>query len=63
MSDVVPAGPRTVDRRRWRRDIVRHLEDFPRQYSALEHAMAAFGGDFDMQRFKEAFDTIDDLDA
>ncbi|HLM85255.1 MAG TPA: hypothetical protein VK272_03605 [Solirubrobacteraceae bacterium] len=63
MSEVVPAGTRTVDRRRWRRDIARHLDDFPRQYSALEHAMAAFGGSFDLQRFKEAFDTVDDMDA
>jgi hypothetical protein len=27
--------PRKVDLKRWRRDIVRHLEDFPRQYAAL----------------------------
>ncbi|MGA2454994.1 MAG: hypothetical protein ABSG93_15890 [Solirubrobacteraceae bacterium] len=63
MSDAAPAEPRAVDRRRWRRDIARHLEDFPRQYAALEHAMAAFGGDFDLRRFKEAFDTVDDMDA
>ncbi len=25
--------------------------------------MAAFAGDFDLQRFKEAFDTVDDMDA
>ena len=25
--------------------------------------MAAFGGDFDLRRFEEAFDTIDDMDA
>jgi hypothetical protein len=57
------AGPeqRKVDRKRWWRDIIRHLEDFPRQYAALERAMAAFGGDFDLRRFKEAFDTNDDL--
>jgi uncharacterized protein YutE (UPF0331/DUF86 family) len=55
--------PRKVDRKRWRRDIVRHLEDFPRQYAALERAMATFGGDFDLRQFKEAFDTTDDLDA
>jgi uncharacterized protein YutE (UPF0331/DUF86 family) len=55
--------PRKVDNRRWRRDVVRHLEDFPRQYAALERAMAAFGGDFDARQFKEAFDTQDDLDA
>jgi hypothetical protein len=55
--------PRKADRGRWRRDIVRHLEEFPRQYAALESAMAAFGGDFDMQEFKEAFNTADDMEA
>jgi hypothetical protein len=39
----LPAEPRKVDRSRWRRDVARHLEDFPRQYAALEHAMAALG--------------------
>jgi uncharacterized protein YutE (UPF0331/DUF86 family) len=63
VSDANTSEPRTVDRRRWRRDIARHLEEFPRQYTALEHAMAAFGGDFDLRRFKEAFDTVDDMDA
>jgi uncharacterized protein YutE (UPF0331/DUF86 family) len=55
--------PRRVDSRRWQRDIIRHLADFPRQYAALERAMAAFGGDFDLRRFKEAFDTVEDMDA
>jgi uncharacterized protein YutE (UPF0331/DUF86 family) len=59
----VPAEPRKVDRKRWRRDIVRHLEDFPRQYAALERAMAAFGGDFDLGQFKQAFNTMDDMDG
>ena len=59
----MPAEPRKVDRKRWRRDIARHLEDFPRQYAALEHAMAAFGGDFDLRQFKRAFNTMDDIDA
>jgi uncharacterized protein YutE (UPF0331/DUF86 family) len=59
----MPTEPCKVDRKRWRRDIARHLEDFPRQYAALERAMATFGGNFDLQRFKEAFDTIDDMDA
>ena len=59
----MPAEARKVDRKRWRRDIARHLEDFPRQYAALEHAMAAFGGDFDLRLFKQAFNTIDDIDA
>ncbi len=55
--------PRKAQRSRWRRDIVRHLEDFPRQYAALESAMAAFGEDFDLQSFKEAFDTTEDMQA
>jgi hypothetical protein len=55
--------PGSADRKRWRRDIARHLEEFPRQYAALEHAMAVFGGDFDLRQFKAAFDTTDDMDA
>lgn len=55
--------PRKADRKRWRRDVVRHLDDFPRQYAALETAMAAFGEDFDVQEFKEAFNTTDDMEA
>jgi uncharacterized protein YutE (UPF0331/DUF86 family) len=55
--------PSRAERNRWRRDIVRRLEDFPRQYSALENAMGAFGEDFDLQTFKEAFDTAADMDA
>lgn len=52
-----------MERQRWRGDIVRHLEDFPRQYAALESAMSAFGGDFDLQEFREAFDTGEDMEA
>jgi uncharacterized protein YutE (UPF0331/DUF86 family) len=59
----VPVEPRKVDRKRWQRDITRHLEDFPRQYAALERAMAAFGGDFDLRQFKQAFNTTDDMDG
>ena len=54
---------RKADRHRWQRDIVRYLEDFPRQYAALETAMAAFGEDFDLQLFKEAFNTAEDMEA
>ena len=54
---------RPVDLKRWRSAIVRHLEDLPRQYAALEHAMASFGSDFDLPRFKEAYNTSDDMDA
>lgn len=60
---MAQAEPRKAERRRWARDIVRHLEDFPRQYAALETAMAAFGEDFDLQRFKEAFHTTEDMEA
>jgi uncharacterized protein YutE (UPF0331/DUF86 family) len=56
-------GPRKADRTRWRRDILRHLEEFPRQYAALETAMAAFGDDFDRKRFRQAFETTEDLEA
>jgi hypothetical protein len=54
---------RPVDTKRWRRTIVRHLEDLPRQYAALEHAMASFGEDFDLQQFKAAYNTAEDMDA
>jgi uncharacterized protein YutE (UPF0331/DUF86 family) len=60
---MAESGPRKVDRKRWQRDIVRHLADFPRQYAALENAMAAFGDDFDLQRFKEASNTTEDMEA
>lgn len=56
-------GSRQADHGRRRRDIVRRLEDFPRQYAALETAMAAFGDDFDLKPFKRAFETKDDLEA
>jgi len=54
---------RPVDTKRWLLAIVRHLEDLPRQYAALEHAMASFGTDFDLQEFKAAYNTSEDMDA
>jgi hypothetical protein len=54
---------RPVDAKRWRLAVVRQLEDLPRQYAALEHAMAAFGADFDLQQFKEAYNTAEDMEA
>ncbi len=45
---------RKVEGKRWRRDISEHLEQFPRQYAALESAMAAFGGELDLKEFKTA---------
>jgi hypothetical protein len=55
--------PRNASRKRWEREIVRHLEQLPRQYAALESAMAAFGDDFDLRQFKAAFDSWDDMAA
>ena len=60
---VADREPRKADRKRWQREIVRHLEEFPRQYAALETAMAAFGEEFDLQLFKEAFTTREDMEA
>jgi hypothetical protein len=54
---------RPADKKRWRLAIVRHLEDLPRQYAALEHGMASFGEDFDLQQFKAAYNTAEDMDA
>jgi hypothetical protein len=60
---MADAEPRPAAHTRWRRTIVRHLEDLPRQFAALESAMASFGEDFDAKRFKEAFDTTEDMEA
>jgi hypothetical protein len=51
---------RKVDRQRLVRRIVGHLEDFARQVVALETAMAEFGENFELARFKEAFNAVDD---
>jgi uncharacterized protein YutE (UPF0331/DUF86 family) len=48
---------------RWRVEVIEHLEDFPRQYAALENAMAEFGERFDLKAFKAAFDSSTDMDA
>lgn len=55
--------PRKVDRRRWASAIVDRLSAFPREYAALENAMAQFGDDFDLSGFKTAFESIEDMDA
>lgn len=39
------------------------MTDFPRQYAALEAAMATFGEDFDLAPFKRAYDTTTDMEA
>jgi len=54
---------RKADVQRWRREIEDLLTDFPRQYAALETAMATFGDDFDLAAFKRAYETDSDFDA
>jgi uncharacterized protein YutE (UPF0331/DUF86 family) len=56
-------GPSKAQRERWRNEVVEHLEDFPRQYAALENAMAGFGAGFDLQTFKAAFESTTDMDS
>lgn len=46
----------------WRQEILDHLEDFPRQYAALEHAMSVFGDGFDLASFKRAYESRTDMD-
>lgn len=55
--------PSEGQRDRWRAELVEHLGDFPRQYAALENAMAAFGDDFDLKAFKAAYESATDMDA
>lgn len=55
--------PGKADRQRLVGGIVGHLEEFPRQYAALEAAMAEFGEDFDLQRFKRAYSSAEDMSA
>lgn len=46
-----------ADRQRLVRRVVDHLKEFPRQLTALEFAIAEFGGEFDLARFKRAFNS------
>jgi hypothetical protein len=39
-----------------RREVVAHMEDFPRQLLALETAMEKFDEDFELSEFKPAFE-------
>jgi uncharacterized protein YutE (UPF0331/DUF86 family) len=52
-----------AQRDRWRYEVVEHLEDFPRQYAALQNAMAEFGADFPLSPFKAAFVSTTDMDS
>jgi hypothetical protein len=54
---------RKAERKRLVRRIVAHIDEFPRQHEALVHAMSTFGSEFDRARFKEAFETTDDMEA
>jgi hypothetical protein len=56
-------APRKADIQRWQQEIVDVMADFPRQYAALESAMAAFDDDFDLASFKQAYETETDMDA
>jgi uncharacterized protein YutE (UPF0331/DUF86 family) len=59
----VSEHPRKADLARWRKRIVEHLADLPRQFAALESAMASFGEDFDLREFKRAHETETDMEA
>ena len=54
---------RKAERKRLVRRVIAHVDEFPRQHEALAHAMQSFGGDFDLRQFKDAFETVDDMDA
>jgi uncharacterized protein YutE (UPF0331/DUF86 family) len=56
---VVEDGLRKTERRRLARRIGERLYEFPRQLAALKSAMSAFGEEFEIARFKSAFDSSD----
>src|SRR6185436_18820101 len=56
-------GLRPAQRKRWQRQIVDVLAKLPREFRALENAMAAFGESFELDAFKRAFESDDDLDV
>ena len=56
-------GVRKVDEKRWRLRIGERLADFPRQHEALRFAMEAFGPDFEIEAFKAAYESREDLEA
>src|SRR3954468_2009339 len=57
--DRAPALRKLMPNRRTptqlRKQIVTHLDDFPRQLEALEASMATFGEGFELSEFKKAF--------
>jgi len=48
--------PRPKSQPQLRREVVAHLEDLPRQLLALETAMEKFGENFELSKFKPAFE-------
>lgn len=54
---MTPRELRKAERARLRRKVSEHLADFSNQYEALKFAMEGFGADFDLRRFKEAFNS------
>lgn len=55
----MPGPPRGIDRKRWRRSLVEHLADFPRQLEALRFSTRSFAGNFDFADFADAFSSED----
>jgi len=55
--------PSAAQRNRWRNEAIELLEDFPRQYAALQNAMVEFGADFPLPPFTAAFDSTTDMDS
>jgi hypothetical protein len=52
-----PKELRKAERARLQSKITGHLDDFSNQYEALEFAIGAFGADFNLARFKQAFNS------
>lgn len=50
---------RKADRLRLVRRIADRLDEFPRQLAALDFAISEFGDEFDLSRFKRAFESSD----
>jgi len=49
-------APSRRDTDRLQKEIVAHLEDFPRQLDALEAGINVFGSNFDLKEFKDSFE-------
>ena len=51
----MPRPARDIDQKRWRRSLVDHLEDYPRQLEALRFSARTFGPDFGLAQLADAF--------